>query len=347
MKALVYQGPERITYETVDDPTPADTESVIVKVDRCAICGSDLHIYHGHGFSPDTGFCVGHEAIGEIVEVGSGVKRFRSGDRVIIAGGVGCTECEHCRAGRVDLCERGPGRVFGVSAGLPGGQAEAVAVPAADTTLTNIPEGVNDEQALLLTDNLPTGYYGAERAEIVPGQSVAVIGLGPVGMLAAESALLMGASRVFAIDRVRERLDAAETLGATAVRSDTPVDEIREATKGRGVDAAIEAVGADETICMGLHLVRTGGVVSVVGVNQSMDCRFPMGLAFAKSIALHIGLCPVQSFWPKLIPLIQNGRLKPDRVITHRVGLSEGEQAYRQFAAREDGVMKTVLEPGR
>lgn len=347
MKALLYQGPEHITYDTFDDPTPENLEGAVVKIESCAICGSDLHIYHGHGFSADKGFCVGHESVGEVVEVGSGVKRFKTGDKVLVSGAVGCSNCRMCLEGRVDLCENKSTRVFGLGHNLEGSQAQAVGVPSADTTLFKIPDGISTDQALLLTDNLPTGYYGAERANIKPGDCVAVVGLGPVGQLAVESAMVMGASKVWAIDRVPERLAAAEAIGAIPVMGDEAAATVFEATKGRGADAAIEAVGADETIKLAMSLVRTDGTVSVVGVNQTMDFSFPMAIAFVKSLTFRIGGCPVQSYWPKLVPLIQSGRLKPERVITHRMGLSDGAEAYAMFANRKDGVMKVVLDPDK
>jgi len=347
MKALLYRGPREVRYESFTDPTPEDAAGAVVRIDACAICGSDLHIYEGHGFSTDTGFCVGHECVGEVVEVGRDVQRFRSGDRVLVSAGVGCARCRACRAGRIDRCETGLPRCFGLAHALEGVQAEAAAVPAADTSLLRIPDGISDRQALLLTDNLPTAWYGAARADIAPGASVAVIGLGPVGQLAVDSAMAMGAARVFAIDRVAERLAAAEAVGAIPVSGDDVLEQVRAATEGRGVDSVVEAVGRDETIELGLHLVRIGGTVSVVGVSQTSRFAFPMALSFVKCITFRIGLCPVPYYWPTLIPLVQSGRLRPERVITHELGLSEGAEAYRLFDDRREGVMKVVLDPAR
>jgi 2-desacetyl-2-hydroxyethyl bacteriochlorophyllide A dehydrogenase len=345
MRALVYQGPEKISCEEVPDPSPPDASSVVVRVERAAICGSDLHIYHGH-LSPQGGFSVGHEAIGEVAEVGSEVRRFRSGDRVLVSGVVGCGQCGPCSRGWVTACERGLAAVFGTNQGLAGGQAEALAVPNADASLCAIPDGIGPEQAVLLTDILPTGYLGARGAEIRPGQDVAVIGCGPVGLMAILCAGLFGPARIFALDSVPERLAAAEGLGAIAcdVSGDAQA-EVMEATGGLGPHAVIEAVGADAAIQSALALVRRGGVVSVVGVNTNLAFPFPMALALMKGITFRIGICPVPGFWRELLPLVAEGRLRPEFVFTHRLGLSEGAAAYELFAARRDGVLKVMLDP--
>lgn len=345
MKALVYRGPGDIRCENVPDPSPPDATGAIVKIEAAAICGSDLHIYHGQ-MSPDGGYGVGHESIGEVVEVGSAVRRFRSGDRVLVSGVIGCGECDPCLHNRVSLCERGMPRVFGTNQGLAGGQAEALAVPRADLWLRSIPAGVSAEQALLLTDILPTGYAGAYNASIEPGQDVAVVGCGPVGLMAIMSAQLFGASRVFALDSVPERLAAAERLGAIPCDvTDGANETVFEATRGLGPHRLIEAVGSEASIHNAIGLVRSGGVVSVVGVNTSMEFPFPMGLALAKGLSFRIQICPVPQFWPALIPLIEQGRLRPEFVFTHRLGLSQGTAAYELFDSRRDGVLKVMLDP--
>jgi 2-desacetyl-2-hydroxyethyl bacteriochlorophyllide A dehydrogenase len=347
MRALVYHGAEDIRCESVDDPRPRDLDSAVVRVERAGICGSDLHIYHGHGFSPDPGYVIGHEAIGEVVEVGSGVRRFRVGDRVLIPGSTGCSTCSQCRRGHVARCESASMGCYGLSHALPGSQAEAVAVPAADTGLTLIPDGISDEQAILLTDNLPTAWFGARRAGIVPGDSVAVVGLGPVGLCAVASAFALGASRVFAIDLIESRRAHAATLGAEPIHAEDPVAAVREHTKGIGVDRVVEAVGLDATIRVALQLARTEGSVSVVGVSQSRRFDFDMALAQVRSLSFHIGLCSVQAELPALIPLVRSGRIDPSRFVSHRMDLSEGALAYRLFANRSDEVRKVILDPSR
>jgi alcohol dehydrogenase len=344
MRATVLNGPADVTVETVDDPTLPDSESVIVEISHTAICGSDLHLYHGIQGVP--GVHLGHEFVGRIVEAGSDVRRFSVGDEVLVSGVIGCGRCTACLRGNPVQCAVSP-RVFGTGLELPGGQAELAAVPAADTSLHLVPDSINAEQAVLLTDILPTGYFGALNADISPGATVAVIGLGPVGWFALQSAQLFGAARVLAVDTVPERLAAAEALGAEPVdasKGATPM-QIHELTGGRGVDATIEAVGIDQTITDALYSTRAGGTVSVIGANLTMEYRFPMGLAFLRDLTFRIGLVPVQSTWPALLPVVASGRIKPDEVITHRMGLSEVTEAYRLFEAREDGVLKVMLDP--
>ncbi|MFI5316347.1 MAG: alcohol dehydrogenase family protein [Myxococcota bacterium] len=346
-RALVFHGKGDVRLESLPDPTPPDSRGAIVRVEHTAICGSDLHLYHGSLPIPP-GFVLGHEFIGEVVETGRDVRGFASGDRVLVSGVIGCGDCRACAAGHPIRCERHATRVFGNSRELPGGQAEAVAVPGADAALLRVPEGVSREQAVLLTDILPTGYYGARNAEIRPGQSVAVIGLGPVGQCALDCAQLFGPARVFAVDRVPERLAAARAKGAIPVdASGDPLAQILEATSGYGVDAVIEAVGADETIALSLQLVRVAGVVSVIGVSTNMAFPFPMLLALMKDLTFRIGICPVPELWDDLVPLVRSGRLRPEAVFTHRMPLSQGPEAYALFDSRRDGVMKILLDPSR
>jgi 2-desacetyl-2-hydroxyethyl bacteriochlorophyllide A dehydrogenase len=346
VRALTYEGPRQIAVSDVEDPTPAEGGAV-VRVTAAGICGSDLHIYDGHGFSPDLGFCVGHEAVGEIIALGEGVQQRRVGDRVLVPASVGCGSCESCRAGWVANCLRGAGGCYGLSHALEGSQAEAVAVPAADANTVVVGDDISDESALVLTDNLPTAWYGARRARVAPGDTVAVVGLGPVGLLSVLSAQAMGAARVLAVDLVPERRARAEALGAEPVEGDDPKQVVLDLTHGRGADAVLEAVGADATIALSLSLAGRGGRVSVVGVNQTMD--FPMRMALAQFMELEfaIGLCSVQRELPTLLRLVGSGRLDPSVVVTHHLGLSDGPEAYRLFASRADGVGKVVLDPSR
>jgi 2-desacetyl-2-hydroxyethyl bacteriochlorophyllide A dehydrogenase len=344
-RALVFHGKADVRLESLPDPTPPDSRGAVVRVERTAICGSDLHLYHGTLPVPP-GFTLGHEFVGEIVETGRDVRDFRTGDRVIVSGVIGCGECRTCLAGHPIRCERHQTRVFGNSRELPGGQAEAAAVPGADAALLRVPDGLSVEHAVLLTDILPTGYYGARNADIRPGQTVAVIGLGPVGQCALQCAQLFGPARIFAVDRVPERLAAARAQGAIPIdASRDPMGAIRDATDGHGPDAVIEAVGADETISLALQLVRVAGVVSVIGVNTNMAFPFPMLLALMKDLTFRIGICPVPELWNDLVPLIQSGRLRLDGLFTHRMPLAKGAEAYALFDARADGVMKVLLDP--
>lgn len=346
MKALTYQGPLDISYRDVPDPTPRDVHGAVVQVTACGICGSDLHIYEGHGFSADLGFCVGHESVGTIVETGSGVTGFSVGDRVMLPGSVGCGTCGACRANRVFHCEVGEAGCYGLSNRLPGSQAEAVAVPFADTNLVRLPDDISDDVALLLTDNAPTAWYGARRARIQPGQTVAVVGLGPVGLCAVTAAQLMGAARVLAIDLVPERRARAAAMGAEPMEGDDPVAAVHEATGGRGADVVLEAVGADATILLSIELVKRAGAVSVVGVNQNPALSINMLGAQVKELEFHIGLCSVQYELTALLPLAAAGLIPADQIISHHMPLSAGVDAYRQFHARQDGISKVVLHPG-
>lgn len=247
MKALRYFGTRDIRYDDMADPQIEDDRDAIVKMDACSICGSDLHIYHGHGFSEDRGFCVGHEAVGEVVEIGRGVRQLKVGDKVMMPAAVGCGACRSCLSGDVIHCANGAGGCYGLSARLQGVQAEAFRVPAADANAWRIPEGVSGEQALMLTDALATAWFGARNADIKPGSAVAVIGLGPIGLMAVDSAFVMGAGLVYAIDPIAERRAQAEAAGAIALHPEVALETIREATQGRKVECVVEAVGADAT----------------------------------------------------------------------------------------------------
>lgn len=345
MKALRYYGPRDVRYEAMDDPTPQSDRDAIIKVTACSICGSDLHIYHGHGFSEDTGFCVGHEAVGEVVEVGRGVHRLKVGDKVMIPAAVGCGACRSCLAGNVANCAFNAGACYGLSAKLQGSQAEAVRVPAADVNAFPVPEGVSMEQALMMTDALATAWFGARNADIRPGSSVAVIGLGPIGLMAVDSAFVMGAHVVYAIDPIAERRAMAEASGAIALHPDEALERIKQDTHGNKLDCVVEVVGSDTTVDFALRLVKRRGTVSVIGVQQSRRFAFPLERAFAAGLTFRIGTCSVPEELPALFPLVQSGRLRPEKYVSHRMPLSEGAEAYRLFEAREAGALKMVLTP--
>lgn len=344
MKALQYFGPRDIRYDSMDDPEIHAHGDAIVKVDACAICGSDLHIYHGDGFSEDTGFCVGHEAVGEIVELGREVSRLKVGDKVMISAAVGCGTCRSCISGNVVNCDISAGNCYGLSSALQGSQAEAVRVPAADYNAAIIPDGVSTDQALMMTDGLATAWFGARKANIRQGATVAVVGLGPIGLMAIESAFVMGAARVFAVDLVEERKALARQLGAETPDAGSARQIIRELTKGQMCESVIEAVGHATTIQTAISLAAKRGTVSVIGVNQDAGVDFPMGRAFNSGLDFTIGTCSVPEEWPSLIPLIQSGRLKPEQYITNRFDLSQGAEAYAAFDERQGGVLKVVFD---
>ncbi len=345
MRATVLEGPRQVAVHDVPDPVLPGPDGVIVTVERTAICGSDLHLYHDA--PTGAGIQLGHEAIGTVVEAGPHVHSVRVGDRVLVSGVIGCGLCEPCRAGFPNLCRANKATAFGTVPDLPGGQAEAVGVPFADQFVLPIPEDVSDEAAVLLTDILPTGYVGAVRASIAPGSTVVVVGLGPVGVMAVQCAALFGPARILAIDMVPERLARAEQLGAEPIDARTAPGHVQvmEATKGRGAESVIEAVGADATVVEAVNCAATGATISIVGVNLTMDLPFPMGLVFLKSMTLRTIFAPIPSTWPALIPLVQSGRFALAETFTHRLGLSQAAQAYELFDSRADGVLKVLLDP--
>lgn len=345
MRAVVLNGERDVSVEEVPDAVVPGPDGLLLRVERTAICGSDLHLYHGPMTIP--GVHLGHEFVGTVEEVGPSVSTIRKGDRVIVSAVVGCGFCANCRSGDIVTCRNAGTKVFGTSLDLHGGQAEAVGVPAADASVVKIPEGITTEQAVLLTDILPTGYLGAQRADITPGDVVVVIGLGPVGVFALQCAQLYGPSRILAVDMVPDRLARAEQLGAEPIDATdgSTVAKIYEATGGRGADAVIEAVGADQTVSDAIMCATAGGTISVIGVNLNMAFPFPMALALMKRLTFRVTLAAIPTTWPALFPLVASGKLHPENVFTHRMGLSEAAEAYRIFEAREDGVLKVLLDP--
>ena len=349
MKALVFNGPRDIRYEGFDDPKLEIANGVIVAVKKCSICGSDLHMYHGDSIgSADYGagvekFCVGHEFIGEVMEVGAHSHGFKVGDKVLAAGGTGCGRCEACLTGRAGSCKKAT--AFGLSAELHGGQAEYVQIPNADQCLMKIPDGVSDEQAILLTDGMATASFGIGNSGLVAGQTIAIVGLGPIGLIGVELALLKGASQVFAIDPVAERRAHAAKLGAVALEpGPEALGTIIEATGG-GVDCVFEASGAKAAVDSVPAMVRAGGTISFIGLPQP-GVSLPMVMLLFKNLTARAGVAPVPNLWAPLIPLLQQGRLKAEGLFSHHMNLSEGAEAYRMFDAREDGVVKILMDVG-
>ncbi|MGB3740215.1 MAG: alcohol dehydrogenase catalytic domain-containing protein [Pontixanthobacter sp.] len=330
------------------DPELRTRNSAIVKVRQCSICGSDLHMYHGDTigktrYDSDTPtFCTGHEFIGEVVETGADVHRFSVGDAVLSAGGTGCGRSTACLTGRPLDCRHAT--AFGIGPGLQGGQAQYVCIPNADTTLLDTEGALTDEQALLLTDAMATAFFGITRADIHPGASVAVIGLGPIGLIGVELAFLLGASRVFAIDPVAGRRAMANRLGAIALDANSDSHAtIMEATQGAGVPSVFEASGASAAIASVLPLTARGGTASFIGIPQPSDTLSMQQVLF-KNITIRGGICPVPETCPHLMPLIREGRITAPDLFSHRFDLADGADAYRLFDSRDDGVVKIAID---
>jgi alcohol dehydrogenase len=345
MKALTFQAAGDVKVMDVPKPAIGGSSEALVKVTLGAVCGSDLHILHGH--TPmNQGAVLGHEFVGVVEDVGSEVKRFKVGDRVVASFYASCGHCALCRKGWfnqcVDKATFGHGEYFG---GLGGGQAEYVAVPFADTSMEPIPAGMTDEQAIFVGDILATGFFGAERAEIKPGDVVAVVGAGPVGLMATMCAQLFGPAQVYVVDMVDSRLEIARDLGGIPINASKvhPVEAIESRTGGIGADSSIECVGLMSAVDTAIHCVRGGGTISMVGVPSSVLGDFPYMRMWLKALSFRAGWCNVQAYMRPLLDLIAAGRLKPEVIISHRMKLEEAEEAYRMFEAHE--ATKIVLTP--
>ena len=345
MKALTFQSEGEVKITDVPKPSIKGSGDALVKVTLGAVCGSDLHILHGH--SPiNEGAVLGHEFVGVIEEVGAEVKRFKPGDRVVASFFTSCGHCALCRKGWFNQCVDkgtfGHGEYFG---DLGGGQAEFVVVPKADHSMEPIPPTLSDEQAIFVGDILSTGFFGVERAEIKPGDVVAIIGAGPVGLMATMCAQLFGPSRIFVVDMIDSRLEMARNLGGIAINASQvdPVEEIQNQTGGIGADASIECVGLLSAVDTCITSVRGGGTISMVGVPSAMIGDFPYMTMWLKSLTFRAGWCNVQAYMRPLLDLIASGRLRPDSIISHRMKLDDAEEAYRMFDARE--ATKIVLTP--
>ncbi len=391
MKALCWFGAEDVRVETVPDPTLLNPRDAIVKVTRAAICGSDLHLYGGYIPTMRKGDILGHEAMGEVVEVGTEVRNLKVGDRVVIPFTISCGQCEYCQRGLFSLCDNSnpkawiaekffgytPAGIYGYShlvGGYAGGQAEYLRVPFAGSGPLKVPDSLGDEQALFLSDIFPTGYQAAENCDIEPGDIVAVWGCGPVGQFAIQSALMLGAEHVIAIDRVPERLEMVrrQADGRTEVLNYEHVDvqdALKELTGGRGPDSCIDAVGmeahgtgpagwydrAKQAVMLEtdrptalreiVMACAKGGTVSIAGVYGGVDDKIPMGAAFNKSLTFKMGQTHVQRYMPLLLERVERGDIDPSFVITHRLRLDDAPEGYRIFRNKQDGCVKVTLAP--
>jgi len=346
--AVTYHGPADLRVERVADPQLVEPGDVIVRVELAAICGSDLHVWHGREVGLDPGTAMGHEFLGEIVAVGSEVTRFSRGDRVVSPFSTSCGACFYCEIGLTARCVQG--QLFGWvegGLGLHGGQAELVRVPLADSSLFPLPRELSAEAAILLGDVLATGYHGALLAGVIPGATCAVIGCGPVGLMGIVAARELGADRIFALDAVPARLAWAERLGAIPVAIDraNPLETVRAATQGRGADAVVEAVGSPAASLLAFELARAGGAIAAVGVHHEAGFPFSPGQAYDKNLTYRIGRCPVRHYMERLLPIARKRPTELAALFTHRLPLAQAQEGYRIFADKLDGCIKVALVP--
>jgi threonine dehydrogenase-like Zn-dependent dehydrogenase len=389
MKATCWEGKRRIRVEEVPDPKILNSRDAIVRITSTAICGSDLHLYNGFVPSMEKGDILGHEFMGEVVELGSGVKNLSIGDRVVVPFPIACGHCTMCQRDMFSLCENSnpnswmaskmwghsTAGMFGYShltGGYAGGQAEYARVPFADIGPLKVPNGMDDEQVLFLSDIFPTGYMGAEMCNIQRGDVIAVWGAGPVGQFAIASAKLLGAERIIAIDRYPYRLELArDRAGATDIinyEEASVLETLLELTAGRGPDACIDAVGleahgnpavyaydrtkqalmleSDRPLALreAIMACRNGGTVSVIGVYGGFIDKFPMGSVMNRSLTIRTGQCHVQRYLKPLLERIERGEIDPSFVITHRLRLDQAAEGYDMFLNKRDGCEKVVLK---
>ncbi|HEX8099539.1 MAG TPA: alcohol dehydrogenase catalytic domain-containing protein [Actinomycetota bacterium] len=346
MKAVVYEDVRQVKVDDVPDATVEDPQDAVVRVSAAGICGSDLHFYSGKApLMP--GETIGHEAVGVVEDVGPEVKGFKAGDRVVIAFDIACGHCWFCQHGQSSLCEEfrnlGAGMFGG---GLGGAQAELVRIPYADTNLLRIPEGVEDERALFVGDILTTAYYGAAIAGIEPGDTVAVVGAGPVGFFCAQAAKLHDPKQVLVLDMEPSRLELAEKIGAVPVnvKDRNPQMAVSDMTEGRGADVVIEAVGNVSAYETAFEVVRRGGRICVVGMFVTESIEIPLGIYWTKAIRIQFaGICPVHSWWDGAMKAVQEGKIDPLPIISHTLPLAEAAHGYELFESRE--ATKVVLRP--
>jgi 2-desacetyl-2-hydroxyethyl bacteriochlorophyllide A dehydrogenase len=333
-----------VRIEERPEPELGHREDAIVRVEATGICGSDLHIYHGR-VQIEPGFTIGHEFVGTVVAAGDGVTRVQVGDRVLGCFQSACGSCFFCLRGDYHKCDHG--RVFGhgqLLGDLQGTQAELALVPMANLTLRKVPEGVSDEVALFAGDVMGTGYHAIYESGVRPGDSVAVLGLGPVGLCAVQVAVAAGAGPVYAIDSVEPRLAVARQFGAVPVHltEQKPRDEIRAGTEGRGVDVAVDAVGHPDALDLAVRLTRKAGTVFAIGV-YAEPCRVHMGLVWIKALRLGTGHANVIAHVDRVLGLLASGRLDPAPLVSAHMPLDDAPEAYAIYDRRE--ALKIVLTP--
>ena len=349
MKALVFRGPGEKSWQDVPDPQIREATDAVVRIDTTTICGTDLHILKGDVPAVTDGRVLGHEGVGTVTEVGSAVQNVAVSDRVIVSCISSCGVCSYCRISNPSHCtadEGAPGIGWILGHLIDGTQAELVRIPFADNSLYRLPEGVTDEHAVLLSDIFPTGFeIGVRYGRVKPGDTVAVVGAGPVGLAVMATAGLYGAAQVVAIDLDPNRLELARSVGAThTVLSGTETwrDEVLDLTDGQGVDVAVEAVGVPTTFQMCIDLVRAGGTVANVGVHGK-PVQLDLQDLWIKNIAITMGLVNTDTLG-MLLKLVAQGKLPAEHLVTHRFGLDDIVAAYDTFGdAASTGAIKVVL----
>jgi alcohol dehydrogenase len=347
MKALVYHGPGQRGWDTVDDPTIIDQSDIVVRIDTSTICGSDLHILKGDVPETTPGTVLGHEAVATVQEIGASVSTVAVGDRVLLSCISSCGRCRFCKESRYGQCLGGGGWIFGHT--INGLQAEYARVPFADTSVYAVPEGLSDEQVLFLSDILPTAYeVGVLNGKVAPGDVVAVVGAGPIGLAAILTASLYTPGRIVAIDLADGRLESARHFGADVTINNGREDalaQIMELTDGLGADVAFEAVGVPDTFELATDLIRPGGRVANIGVHGH-SATLHLEKLWTRDVTITTGLVDTRTI-PQLMKLVASGRLDPTVFATHHVSLADTMSAYDTFAdAANTGALKVVLEGG-
>jgi 2-desacetyl-2-hydroxyethyl bacteriochlorophyllide A dehydrogenase len=341
---VTFQAPGQVRVDEVAEPELEAGDEAIIRVEATGVCGSDLHIYHGR-VAIEPGFVIGHEYVGTVVALGDGVSGLSVGDRVLGTYCTACGECFFCARGDFHKCDHG--RVFGHGAtlgSLQGAQAELLLVPHAELTLRRVPDGMTDEVALFAGDVMGTGWHAVAETGVGPGSTVAVLGLGPVGLCAVQAAAARGAERVVAIDTVAERLEMARTFGAEAVHltEDDPRAAVKAATEGRGVDATIDAVGDPAALELACRLTRKAGTVSATGV-YAERIEVHMGIVWIKALTLKTGHANVIKHVDPVLAALADGTLDPAPLVTHHMSLDDAAEAYEVYDRRE--ALKIVLTP--
>ena len=348
MKAVVFKGIKEVEVIDTPDPTLLAPTDAIVKMESAAICGSDMHVYHGREAGIDVNTTMGHEFVGTVVEAGSEVRSYKLGDNVISPFTTSCGVCFYCRSGLTARCEQS--ELYGwveEGKGLEGVHAEYVRVPLADGTLAHKPDNLSWEQANLLSDIFPTGYFCASMADIRPDYTYAVVGCGPVGLMAIISAFMQGATKVYALDRIPFRLEKAASFGAIPVNIDEEdaLEAIRSATEGRGADAVLEAVGSKPTMESSFRLLRPGGILASVGVQAYDQLPFLPPELYDKNVTIKAGRCSARHYMEQLFPLMDKLPYDITEVITGTFSLQDGKEAYRVFDEDKDRSLKVLLKP--